>query len=232
MVSTTTAAPAVSTSSRDDRSFYRIALAAVTPLPMIVMGLTYMLLDVPGDGTFREMVASVTDQQTAVQATLWLSLAWFAFLVPAVIAVAAVTRRTSPRLTAIAVVLTVPGIALGFAGPNDTVLAYLTHTKNLDVQQMSDLDKALWALPQFDIGSLLFIVGIVIGLLLLGIALAKSGAVSRTYGVALAVGGFTHPFLGALGHTIQGIGLLVAAVGFAGASLALLRMPNDQFLPR
>jgi hypothetical protein len=232
MASTTTSPRAASTSSRDDRSFYRIALAAVTPLPMIAMGLTYVLLDMPGDGAFRDMVASVTGQQAVVQVTLWLSLAWFAFLVPAVIAVAAVTRRTSPRLTAVGVVLTVPGIALGFSGPNDTVLAYLTHTNDLDVQQMSDLDKAQWALPQFAIGSLLFIVGIIIGLLLLGMALAKSGDVSPTYGVALAVGGFTHPFLGALGHTIQGIGLLVAAVGFAGASIALWRMPNDQFLPR
>src|SRR4051794_18353460 len=178
MASTTTTARAASTSTRDDRSFYRIGLAAVTPLPMIAMGLTYVLLDMPGDGAFRDMVASVTGHQTVVQLTLWLSLAWFAFLVPAVIAVAAVTRRTSPRLTAVGVVLTVPGIALGFSGPNDTVLAYLTHTKKLDVQQMADLDKAQWTLPQFAIGSLLFIVGIVIGLLLLGIALAKSGNVS------------------------------------------------------
>jgi len=47
------------------------------------------------------------------------------------------------------------------------------------------------------------------------------------YGIALMVGGVTHPFIpGAAG---QGIGLVVAAVGFAGASVALLRMRNDEF---
>jgi hypothetical protein len=51
-------------------------------------------------------------------------------------------------------------------------------------------------LPEYGLGSLVFIVGIVIGLLVLGIALARSRAVPRFYGIALAVGGFTHPFLG------------------------------------
>ena len=46
-------------------------------------------------------------------------------------------------------------------------------------------------------------------------------------GIALAVGGFTHPFMP--GHTAAGIGLLVAALGFAGASWALLRTSNDEF---
>ncbi|GAB3785745.1 hypothetical protein [Nocardioides ungokensis] len=231
MVSTTAPATGSSTPMRDDRSFYRIALAVVAPLPMTAMGLNYILLDMPGDSSFHDIVASAARQETVVQLSLWLSVAWFAFLIPAVIGVAAVSRQARPRLAAWGIVLTVPGFALGFSGPNDTALALLTHTKQLDVRQISNLDEALWALPQFAVSSLLFIVGIVIGLLLLGIALARSGAVPPLYGIALAIGGFTHPFLGALGHTVQGIGLLVAGLGFAGASIALWRMPNDAFLP-
>jgi hypothetical protein len=45
--------------------------------------------------------------------------------------------------------------------------------------------------------------------------------------IALIVGGVTHPFLP--NHVIAGIGLLVAAAGFAGATVALLRMRNDEF---
>jgi hypothetical protein len=40
-------------------------------------------------------------------------------------------------------------------------------------------------------------------------------------------GGITHPFLP--GSLAQGIGLLVAAAGFAGASYALLRTPDSGF---
>jgi hypothetical protein len=41
------------------------------------------------------------------------------------------------------------------------------------------------------------------------------------------LGGATHPFIP--GNVGQGIGLLVAAVGFAGASVALLRTRDDDF---
>jgi hypothetical protein len=41
------------------------------------------------------------------------------------------------------------------------------------------------------------------------------------------VGGATHPFIPS--HIGQGIGLLVAAAGFTGASITLLRMRNDEF---
>ena len=215
----------------EDRSFYRTALAVVAPLPMMVMGLTYVLMDVPGDGQFQDIVDAAARQSGLFDWIPWLGLLWFGFLIPAVIAVAAVTRRTSPRLTAVGIALTVPGFGTGLAGPNDTLMAYLTQRDGLDVATVGELDTALWDLPYVGIGSLLFIVGIVIGLLLLGIALARSGAVPVFFGVALAVGGFTHPFLSPLGHVVTGLGLWVAAVGFAGASLALLRTSNDDFAP-
>ncbi len=213
----------------DDRGFYRTALAVVAPLPMAVMGLSYLLMEMPGDGPFQDMVDAAARQSALFDWLPWLTLLWFGFLIPAVIAVAAVTRRTSPRLTAVAIALTVPGFGTGIAGPNDQLMAYLTQRDGLDVTTVGELDKALWGLPYVGVGSLLFIVGIVIGLLLLGIALARSGAV--LFGVALAVGGFTHPFLSPLGHVVTGLGLWVAAVGFAGASLALLRTSNDDFAP-
>ena len=215
----------------DDRSFYRTALAVVAPLPMVVMGLSYLLMDIPGDGPFQEMVDAATRQSGLFTWLPSLSLLWSAFLIPAMIAVAAVTRRTSPRLTAVAIALTVPGFGTGLSGPNDTLMAYVTQRDGLDVATVGELDKALWGPPSVGVGSLLFIVGIVIGLLLLGIALARSGAVPVFFGVALAVGGFTHPFLSPLGHVVTGLGLWVAAVGFAGASVALLRTSNDDFAP-
>lgn len=227
--STTTTGEGVRT--RDDRTFYRTALAVVAPLPMLAMGLTYFLIDVPSEGPLQDMVDAVARQQSVLQFLFWVGPLWFAFLIPAVIAVAAVARRTSPRLTATGIVLTVPGFGMGFSGPNDVREAYLAHTEGLDVGTLDKLNKAEWAMPSVGIGSLFFIVGIVIGLLLLGIALARSGAVPVWFGVALAAGGFTHPFLSVLGHQVVGVGLGVAAVGFAGASLALLRTSNDEFAP-
>src|SRR5262249_2130898 len=62
---------------------------------------------------------------------------------------------------------------------------------------------------------------------LLGGALKRSRAVPAWAGIAVLLGGATHPFIPtSLG---QGIGLLVAAAGFVGVSVALLRMSNDDF---
>jgi hypothetical protein len=232
VTATTEAGTAGETSTRrwDDRGFYRKALAVVAPLPMLAMGTIYLLTDMPGSGTFKEMLAAATRQESTLNAMSWVQLLFFAFLVPAVIAVAAVTRARSPRLTAVGVVLTVPGLALGCSnGPGDTGLALLTVQKHLDVPAMIELDGEMQKVPTAGVSSLLFIIGIVIGLLLLGIGLARSGAVPVWFGVALAFGGFTHPFMPT--HVLAGIGLYVAAIGFAGASLGLLRMRNDQFAP-
>ena len=62
---------------------------------------------------------------------------------------------------------------------------------------------------------------------LLGIALWRSRVAPRWMAIALIVGGVTHPFLP--NHVIAGIGLLIASIGFAGATVALLRTPNDEF---
>lgn len=89
------------------------------------------------------------------------------------------------------------------------------------------LDDAAWSDPIQLLASLLFLVGVVFGLLLLGPALWRSRVAPAWMGIALMVGGFTHPFIP--GHVGQGVGLAVAAVGFAGASVALLRVHNDEF---
>ena len=66
-----------------------------------------------------------------------------------------------------------------------------------------------------------------VGLPLLGIALWRSRVAPRWMASALIIGGATHPFLP--NHVVAGIGLLVAGLGFAGATRALLRMTNDDF---
>jgi hypothetical protein len=232
MTLTKEAGTAAGTSTRrwDDRGFYRKALAVVAPLPMLAMGTIYLLTDMPGAGAFKDMLTAATRQESTLNVMSWVQLLFFAFLVPAVIAVAAVTRARSPKLTAVGIALTVPGLALGCSnGPGDTGLALITVQKHLDVPGMTELDREMQKLPTAGVSSLLFIIGIVIGLLLLGIALARSGAVPVWFGVALAFGGFTHPFMPT--HVLAGVGLYIAAIGFAGASLGLLRIRNDQFAP-
>lgn len=192
----------------DPAHTYRRLLALVAPLPMIAEGAKYLTARINGDATFAQQVAAMRGHSGTGQLAAWLDLVFFAFLIPAVIACGWLTWRSSRRLTLAAMLLTVPGFAIGFGGNfNSDLLANLTASKNFDAVTMQKLADAAQAQPSVGIASLLFILGIVIGLLLLGIALIKSDRVPKAYGLALAAGGFTHPFLGAAGHVAQGIGL-------------------------
>ncbi|GGM90413.1 hypothetical protein ACFFX1_21775 [Dactylosporangium sucinum] len=224
--------PATATSPRkplrDVRGFWRVLLAVVAPLPMLGMGIYYILNPAEGGAAFEETVAAYTAHKDLVGTIRYFGVPFLVGLIPATFAVAWVARRGAPRLTTVGACIALLGDLAGFPlirGSDE--LAYYTVNNGFDVTTMAKLQNATDNDPLGLIAGLLFIVGIVIGLLLLGLALWRSGAAPAWMGIALAAGGFTHPFMP--GHLAAGIGLLVAAVGFAGASVALLRMHNDDF---
>jgi hypothetical protein len=213
---------------RDVRGFWRVLLAVIAPLPMLFMGIKYVLSPDHGDETFEQTVALYTQHRSQLELLEWLQVPFLALLVPAVFAVVWVSRRGAPRLTTAGALVALGGLCAGFGIlPGVPHPAHLTVRDGLDVAAVSKLDTAMGEHPIVQIGGLLFIVAITIGLLLLGLAMWRSGAAPAWMGWALALGGFTHPFMP--GHVAAGLGLVVAAVGFAGASLALLRMPNEEF---
>jgi hypothetical protein len=218
--------------THDSRGYFRVALAVVAPLPMLAMGIINIIQPFAGDEGFGATVAKTADHLGAVEVASWLALVFFAFLVPAVLAVVAVTRRATPRLAAWGGTLTVVGFGLGLGigsvAPQGSPLAYITAAHDLDVAEMGRLNDAAAGLPFLGVGLLFWIVGLTIGLGILGVALWRSRVVAPYFGIALLLGGPTHPFIPG-GHIAIGIGLLVAAFGFAGASLALLRMDDDGF---
>ncbi|MFF0270455.1 hypothetical protein [Kribbella sp. NPDC004536] len=212
---------------RDVRGFWRVQLAVIAPVPMLLQGIVYLISPVDGDAPFGETVTAVAADQGRFELMQWLQVPFF-LLVPACFAVAWVSRRRVPRLSTAGAIVTTGGLGAGLfllGGP--VTPEYLTVHEHLDAATMEKVRSVMDTLPIFAVGSLLFILAITIGLLLQGIALARSRVTPVWMGIALAVGGATHPFMP--GHVAAGIGLVVTAVGFAGASVALLRTPNDAF---
>ena len=213
---------------RDRRGLWRILLAVIVPLPMLAKGIYYLLTPVAGDATFNETVTSFEAHRQLLGALKWIDAVFVVTLIPATVAVAWVARRGAPRLTTVGAVIALsgflPGIAL-LGGVETPALVTVQH--DLDHKAMAALDDALHHDPLLGIASLLFIVGVVLGLGLLGGALKRSRSVPAWVGIAVIVGGATHPFIP--NHYGQGVGLLVAAAGFAGVGVALLRMSNDEF---
>ena len=212
----------------DRRGFWRILLAIIVVLPMPAKGVYYLLTPVAGDVTFQESVTSFEAHRGILETLKWFDAVFVVTLIPATIAVAWVARRGAPRLTTAGAVIALTGFLVGISLLGGVMTpALVTVQHDLDVSSMAALDDALHHEPLLGIASLLFIVGIVLGLGLLGGALKRSRSVPAWVGLAVMIGGATHPFIP--NHIGQGIGLFVAAAGFAGVSVALLRMTNDEF---
>ncbi|MBM7785477.1 hypothetical protein [Tenggerimyces flavus] len=213
-------ATSVAAPVRDQLAFWRVLLAVLAPIPMLAQGIYYILLPVNGSAGFEETVAAYTANLPLLTAIVPLNAIFATLLIPATVAVAWATHRAAPTLTRIGALISLVGFFVGFATLGG-VDSFLVAQKGLDVASIAPLYNATEESLAYQLGGLLFIVGIVVGLTLLGIALWRSRVAPAWVGIALALGTVTHPFLP--GHVAQGAGLLVAAVGFAGASLALLK---------
>ncbi len=215
-------------SVHDTRSFWRLLLAVVVPLPFLAKGAYYVLVPVDGDADFAATVGAFEAHRGLLETLKWLDAAFVVLLLPATVAIAWVARRGAPRLTTAGAAIALAGFLFGLSllGGVETP-ALVTAQHDLDRSSMSALDRTLTHEPLLGLASLLFIAGVVLGLGLLGGALLRSRAVPVWAGLCVLLGGATHPFLPT--HVGQGAGLWVAAVGCVGVSAALLRMPDDAF---
>lgn len=230
MSSTTESARPTETPSplRDRRSFWRLLLAVVTTMPMLAKGLFYILSPVEGDATFKQSVTAFEAHRDLLEPMKLLDAVFVVTLIPATIGVAWVARRGAPRLTTAGAFIALTGFFTGIAllGGVETP-ALVTVQKDLDPTTMSKLSDAMETDPLLGVASLLFIVGVVFGLGLLGGALKRSRAVPTWAAFAVMLGGATHPFIPS--SVGQGIGLLVAATGFIAVGVSLLRMSDEEF---
>lgn len=130
-------------------------------------------------------VAAVEANPGAQSAVLWLAYLGLLTLIPGLYAAARVARPTAPRLTAWALALAVPGyLSLGPLLGTDHLLWGATHA-GLSVGEATAVVQA--GHVTIDVAVAVFVVGHVVGTVLLGLALLRSGRVPAWAGWAIAV---------------------------------------------
>ena len=179
--------------------------------------------------TPEETAADVIAAEGQQSAVLWLGLLAAFTLLPGVLAVGRLTRRGAPRLTAAAMLLVVPGyLALTYMIGTDLVL-WTGARAGLDASTLAEL--ATTVHPSSDVALGVFVLGHVIGTVLLGLAMLRSRTVPVWAAIVTAVSQPAHfvafvvlgsPALDCAAWTANGIAFAVAAV-------AILRMPDDEW---
>lgn len=213
----------------DARGFWRILLAIVAPVPALAIALSTATAPYSTSGDSADILAGAAAEPDVMRVSAWLNLLTAVTLIPAVIAVIWVCRRRAPRLTTVGAVLTLLGFSAAQALPNEELDALTAAEKGLDRGVVQALSDAVWNQPMVNAALLLFLAGMVIGGILLGIALWRSRSAPRWMALALIVSSPMHLVFDFGVNAISALSWVLAAVGFAGASVALLRMRNDDF---
>jgi hypothetical protein len=217
------------TDGADLRHASRLLAALVLPLgPLSVAGLRYVLpyFSASSPGEMAKDVMAAEGRQSAV---LWLGLIATFTLLPGVLAVGRLTRRGAPRMTAAAMLLVVPGyLALIYMIGSDLVL-WTGAKAGLDASTLTEL--AGTTHPSSNIAAVVFVVGHVIGTVLLGLALLQSRTVPLWAAFVTIVAQPMHfvAFIVLDNQTLDAVSWTANGLAFAVVAVAILRMRDDEW---
>jgi hypothetical protein len=204
----------------DVRRLDRVAAAVLMPVGPVAVGV--LRFSVPTDPV-GESVAAHPGAQRVV---LWCGLTAVLTLLPGVLAAVRLLRRYTPRLATWAGALLVPGYpGLTALLAGDAVAAAGTDV-GLAPAQVTALVDRVGGLPTMTVLTIVFVVGHIMGTLLLGIAVLRTRLAPAP--VAVAASHFVH-----LGAIIAGppwldlLAWLATAAGMAFLARRVLATPDD-----
>lgn len=218
--------------ARDMRTFWRIAAALVItlgPLGILVIRaiMPYWTTDAP---------ASVVAQSLAHGSTLdfmvWSGLFFAPALLLGVVAIAYVARRGSPALATIGGALTFVGWSMGATTVNMDYLVSQLGASGFGQPSITAIGVALQDSTFAAVGGIIWLIGHIGGMVLIGIALGRAGIIKWWAAIALMVSQPFH-FIAAvvipsrLLDVTLGWGLTTVASFMV--SLAVLRMGNGEW---
>jgi hypothetical protein len=177
------------------------------------------------------IVREVAAHQTAQSAVVWLGFVASLTMVPAAWFAGRVVSRSAPRLAAVATPLMVVGyISLGWLNVEDAALLFgVRHGVSHAV--LADMYDSMH--PVAAVATGLFVLGHVLGTILLGVGMLRGRVVPVWAAVATIVAQPIH-FTAALivpSHPLDLIGWGLNAVGFAALAVVVLQMRDDDWAP-
>lgn len=197
-----------------------VLLLPVGPAAIAVLRLVLPYYTSPDTSDVVRVSSEHPGRESAV---IWLATIGVLTLVPGILAVARLCRDAAPKLTAWALALAVPGyLAMGLMLGYDHLVWSATHADLSNADAAAVIDAAH---PALEVSMAVFVLGHVVGTVLLGLALLRSGRVPAWVGWGIAVSQPLHfvatVFLGS--PQVDFVAWTVTAVGMAIAGRELLK---------
>jgi hypothetical protein len=201
------------------------AVAALLPLGPAAIAVLRLILPYYTAGDTAATVAAVEAHPGRQSAVIWLAYLGIIALVPGLFAAARVCRDAAPRMTAWALALAVSGyLSLSMFVGYDQLL-WSVATSDLSTRDAVAVAGAVH--PAVDVSIGVFVVGHVIGTVLLGLAMLRSGRVPAWSAWALAVSQPLH-FVATVvlgSPEVDFVAWALTALGMAMVARALVKQP-------
>ncbi len=202
------------------------ALAVLAPVGAVLVAVLRFVLPYETVDNTSEMVREGFADPGAMSLVLWLGLGAALTIVPGSIAIGSLVRQRAPKLTAVALTLLVPAyLMLPVLLIADHAIWAGAESGASQASVISVLDAAH---PILGIATGLFVVGHVVGTVLLGVAMLRSRCVPAWAAVITIASQPLHFVFAVIApnHTLDGAAWGLNAIGFAVAALAVRRSPR------
>jgi hypothetical protein len=215
----------------DLRTSSRVLAAVILPIGPAAVAVLRFILPYTTADVSSDVVRLVSAHQTAQSAVVWLGFLACLTLVPGVIYAGRIVGRAAPRLAASATVLLVLGyLSMAWLTVGDAYLLFGIR-QGLPADSVAEMYDGVHAAAT--VAAVLFVIGHVLGTILLGVGMLRGGTVPVWAAVATIAAQPIH-FVAAVivsSQTLDLFGWGLNAVGFAALSFAVLRMDDDEWAP-
>jgi len=174
---------------------------------------------------------SVTADPGAQRLVLVMGIVITFTMVPGAYAALRLLRRRAPRLTAWTAAFLVPGYLAMIAGSGMDLATMASYEAGFSPTEMDRLNEAVWALPTLMVLGGVFVIGHIVGTVLLGITMIATRVTAVIVGVAMAVSQPLHFVALVVFHSrvLDLIAWGTTAVCMGVLAWHVLRTPNDDW---
>ena len=218
---------------RDARTFWRVALAIVAPVPWLALAAATIITPDGARDDDAQAYAAIAAHTARAGAALPLDGLFIMTLMPAIVAILVACRRSAPTATAWIGAITLIGAAAGPLAPTNTLIDYVGIRHGLAKQAVLAINDGIGSLPVSGVVLVLFLLGVILGgRILLGVLEWRSRTVPRWMAVVLILSAPLDVF-GPSGLVFHNDGAFVSylmtALAFGAASWTLFRTRNGDF---